>query len=336
MKKKNIPLLLLTLIMHSVGLSQNLFPILGGQRAGTSVFTFLNIGVSARAVGMGESVVALNQDASSVYYNPAIIAQLEDTEVSMSQVKWPADINYDYFSVTHRIFNRHYVGINGGILHMNPMAETTEFHPDGTGNYFSFQDRFLGLTYGAKMTDRFSFGLTIKHVSENLAGYKMSAALMDVGTFYWTGYRSLRFCASLSNFGKQVSPDGSYNKRILDQGSGAEIQQITEYEKFSPPTQFRIGAAIDPLNSKGNLLTISLQLNHPVDNAEYIVTGFEYSYLKTLYIRFGHKFNKYEEDITYGMGLNFPVGLIKIRIDYGYANFDHLSDPQRFSIGFTI
>ena len=322
--------------MHSVGLSQNLFPILGGQRAGTSVFTFLNIGVSARAVGMGESVVALNQDASSVYYNPAIIAQLEDTEVSMSQVKWPADINYDYFSVTHRIFNRHYVGINGGILHMNPMAETTEFHPDGTGNYFSFQDRFLGLTYGAKMTDRFSFGLTIKHVSENLAGYKMSAALMDVGTFYWTGYRSLRFCASLSNFGKQVSPDGSYNKRILDQGSGAEIQQITEYEKFSPPTQFRIGAAIDPLNPKGNLLTVSLQLNHPVDNAEYIVTGFEYSYLKTLYIRFGHKFNKYEEDITYGMGLNFPVGPIKLRIDYGYANFDHLSDPQRFSIGFTI
>ena len=26
---------------------------------------------------MGESVVALNQDASSIFYNPAIIAQLE-------------------------------------------------------------------------------------------------------------------------------------------------------------------------------------------------------------------------------------------------------------------
>ena len=65
---------------------QNIFPILGGQRAGTSVFTFLNIGVSARAVGMGESVVALNQDASSVYYNPAAIAQLKDTEISMTQI----------------------------------------------------------------------------------------------------------------------------------------------------------------------------------------------------------------------------------------------------------
>ena len=82
------------LIISSVS-AQNLFPILGGQRAGTSVFTFLNIGVSARAVGMGESVVAMNQDAASIFYNPAIIAQLEDTEIYVSQIKWAAEINYD-------------------------------------------------------------------------------------------------------------------------------------------------------------------------------------------------------------------------------------------------
>ena len=49
-------------------LSQNFFPILGGQRAGTSIYTFLKIGVSARAEGMGEAVVALQQDAASIYY----------------------------------------------------------------------------------------------------------------------------------------------------------------------------------------------------------------------------------------------------------------------------
>ncbi len=323
------------LIISSVS-AQNLFPILGGQRAGTSVFTFLNIGVSARAVGMGESVVAMNQDAASIFYNPAIIAQLEDTEISVSQIKWPAEINYDYFSITHRFFGRNYLGFNGGILHMAPMIETTEYHPDGTGNYFRFQDRFFGITYGAKMTDRFSFGMTIKHVSEDMAGYHMSAFLLDMGTFYWTGYRSLRFCASLSNFGQQVSPEGSYEKRILDQNSGSEIREITNFEKFSPPTQFRVGAAIDPLDSNGQKLAFSLQLNHPVDNAEYIVTGFEYSYMKILFVRAGHKFNKYEEDLTFGIGLIVPVGPLLIRADYGYANFNHLTDPQRFSIGLTL
>ena len=246
------------LLLHTVlitglispAICQNIFPILGGQRAGTSVFTFLNIGVSARAVGMGESVVALNQDASSVYYNPAAIAQLSDIELSATQIKWPAGINYDYLSFTHRFFKNHYFGFNAGILHMEPMAETTEFHPDGTGNYFTFQDRFFGVTYGAKMTDRFSFGLTLKYVSEDLAGYGMNALLVDMGTFYWTGFRSLRFCASLSNFGKTVGPNGSYEKRILDQNSGSEISELTSFEKFSPPTQFRVGAAIDPLDSE--------------------------------------------------------------------------------------
>ena len=90
--------ILFGLILASIS-GQDLFPILGGQRSGTSVFTFLNIGISARAVGMGESVVALNQDAASIYYNPAIIAQLDKTEIVVSQIQWPAEINYDYFSI---------------------------------------------------------------------------------------------------------------------------------------------------------------------------------------------------------------------------------------------
>jgi len=316
--------------------SQTLFPILGGQRAGTSVFTFLNIGVSARATGMGESVVALNQDATSIHYNPAIVAQLDQTEVSISQIQWPADIFYDYFSFTHRLKGRHYVGLNGGILHMKPMMETTEYFPDGTGNYFIYQDRFLGVTYGAKMTDRFSFGVTLKYVTEDLAEHEMSAVLMDMGTFYWTGYGSLRFCASLSNFGKQIAPEGDYMKRILDQNSGSEIEEETDFEKFSPPTQFRVGAAVDPIINKEHLLTIATQLNHPVDNAEYIVTGLEYSFMRMFFIRSGYKFNKNEENFTMGAGLFIPLGRFKLRVDYGYANFDHLTDPNRFSIGFSL
>ena len=327
---------ILYFLLLSIGYSQSWFPILGGQRAGTSVFSFLNIGVSARAVGMGESVVALNQDAGSIYYNPAVIAQLDQTEISISQIQWPAEINYDYFSITRHAFGRNYIGISGGILHMQPMEETTEYHPRGTGNYFTFQDRFIALTYGAKMTNRFSFGITLKHVAENLAGYGMDAVLMDMGTFYWTGYKSLGFCASLSHFGSQIAPSGSYEKQIIDMNSGQEIIDTTHFEQCSPPTIFRVGGAIDPVKTDKQHLILSLQLNHPVDNAEYIVTGIEYSFLRTLFLRAGYKFNKNEEDFTFGAGFIIPVGPLKLRADYGYANFQHLSDPKRFSIGFSF
>ncbi len=93
---------------------------------------------------------------------------------------------------------------------------------------------------------------------------------------------------------------------------------------------------MDPIESKIQHLVLSIQLNHPVDNAEYIVTGMEYSFMKMLYFRAGYKMNKNEENLTLGAGIVVPVGPIKIRADFGYANFDHLSDPKRFSMGFSL
>ena len=81
--------------------------------------------------------------------------------------------------------------------------------------------------------------------------------------------------------------------------TGQEIIDTTYFEQFSPPTIFRVGAAVDPIKTDKQHLILSLQLNHPVDNAEYIVTGIEYSFVKTLFFRAGYKFNKNEENFTF-------------------------------------
>lgn len=320
-------------LLSVTGAQQNFFPILGNQGVGTSVFTFLKIGISARAVGMGEAVVALNQDASAVYYNPAAIAQLPNTQFVATRVQWPADINYDFVGITGRLPGGHYVGLSVGILHMAPMEETTEFMPHGTGNYFVFQDRFIGLTYSVRMTDRFSFGITAKHVRENLAGSIMQTWLMDVGTFYWTGFKSLRFSASLSNFGQQSKPQGKYDHQILDRETGEEVVIPSDYELFSPPTVFRVGSAMDVAFSNNQVLTIALQLNHPVDNAENLVAGVEYLLFNTVAFRGGYKLNKEEENFSLGAGFYLPAGPVRVKVDYAYTNLLHLSDPMRLSIG---
>ena len=332
MGKKFILILLLFTFING----QNFFPILGGQRVGTSVYTFLKIGVSARAVGMGEAVVALQQDAASVYYNPGTIAQFDQTEFSASRIQWPAEINYDFFSITRNISGRHYAGFSFGILHMAPMEETTEYLPHGSGSYFVYQDRFIALTYGARMTDRFSFGITLKQVEENLAGRTMSTAMLDMGTFYWTGFKSLRFSASLSHFGPQAKPDGTFEKNVLDTDTGEEKTVTTEFESFSPPTVFRVGAAMEIWQTAQQSILFSLQLNHPVDNAENISTGLEYNYGNIFFLRGGYKINKEEENVSFGAGLIIPIGKLKLRVDYGYANFNHLSDPQRLSLGLAF
>ncbi len=327
---------MISIFLVSHGFSQNFFPILGGQRAGTSIFTFLKIGVSAHALGMGEAVVALNQDAASVYYNPATIAQFQEAEFSATHVEWPAEIQFDYFSMSTAVYKRHFLGVSAGILHMDPMMETTEYLPHGTGNYFVFQDRFFALTYGARMTDRFSFGITLKHVQEDLAGNKMSSPMLDMGTFYWTGFKTLRFSASISHFGSQAKPEGKYLKNVLDTDTGEETIIETEFEEFSPPTVFRVGAAMDIYSFSGSTLIAAIQLNHPVDDAENIAFGAEYLFLKMLSVRGGYKINKSEEDFSFGAGVKVPVGGIHLTVDYSYSFHDHLTNPTCLTIGLSL
>jgi len=328
--------LIIIILMGAIAHGQNFFPILGGQRVGTSVFTFLKIGVSARAVGMGEAVVALSQDASALFYNPAAVGQFERPEILATHIQWPAGIEYDFFGYTQRLVGRHFIGVSAGILYTDPMIETTVYRPDGTGNYFTYQNRFFGLTYSAKMTDRFSFGITAKHVTEDLAGNIMRVWLMDLGTFYWTGFKSLRFCAAISHFGPQAGPDGYYMKKSLDKFTGQEIITASDFEIFSPPTVFRVGSAIDLIAQSNQLLTIALQLNHPVDDAENIVMGSEYVFMNTISVRGGYKFNHAEENYSYGLGLTLPAGPVRLKVDFAYTNFIHLSDPKRLSIGMTF
>ena len=59
---------------------------LGEQRIGTSSGTFLRIGVGARAVGLGESFVAVANDPSAIYWNPAGLASLQRREFAFSHV----------------------------------------------------------------------------------------------------------------------------------------------------------------------------------------------------------------------------------------------------------
>jgi len=194
MNKKLTILFSLLFLTSGLRADITLFNVLGGQRVGTSVFTFLKIGVGARALAMGNAGVSLANDATSLYWNPAAAAQVGCCDLTVSHLNWFAGIDYSYAGYIQGISDNIYLGFSAGALYTDPMEVTTEYQPYGSGEYFNYGDMFLGLTFSHKMTDRFSYGVTIKYVQENLAELVMSNVLMDLGTFYWTGFKSLRFC----------------------------------------------------------------------------------------------------------------------------------------------
>ncbi len=306
----------------------NFFPILGGQRAGTSAYTFLKIGVGARAMGMGGAFIAVANDASTLFWNPAGAVQIPQSRgVFVDHNRWVADIQQENMGLIYQFRGIYSLGISAAAIHTDPMEITTEYQPAGTGEYFNYGDVMLGFSYAMKMTDRFSFGLTGKIVDEQLAELHMMDYLVDMGTYYYTGFHHLRFAVALVNFGLPAAPPDSIN--YLDMNGSP---QTRAYESFSPPTIFRLGVANEWLNSPRAELTTSIQLNHPVDNAENVSLGTEFNLNQMFFIRAGYQFNMDVDTWSAGLGLH----LAGIQIDYAYTDMRDWNYAQRFSLGWAF
>jgi hypothetical protein len=337
MHSRTAILVLICLLAHTGEGVAQLFPNLGGQRVGISAFQSLKIGVGARGVGMGESFVAVANDVSSLYWNPAGLVQGAEDEAMASHTEYVADINHDFFGVAFHLTSSDVVGAAFSSLHMKDMEITTETQPFGTGRYFTFGDVSVGLTYSRKMTDQFSFGATVRYVEETLDVLKMRSLMVDLGTYYWTGLGSARFAVVIANFGADVAPKGT----VAD-FSG---ESRSTFQAFSLPTVFKLGFAFEPVDDDGHRLTASVQLNHPNDNAEHLRFGLEYGWQNTAFLRMGLKrtigqklFGEdatSEESYSVGAGVRVPVLGERVEADYAFAQFSRLGAIHRISIAFT-
>jgi long-subunit fatty acid transport protein len=315
--------IIIVLITCSVTDAQ-LFPVLGGQRAGISTAQFLKIGVGGRAAALGESFVAISDDASALYWNPAGLAQFKENQIIFSHNIWLVDINHDFLGAVYHLDLDNTFGISLTSLSMDKMPVTTEFAPFGNGEYFGFSDIALSVSYARRMTEQFSFGGTVKYIEETLDKLKMRGVMIDIGTYYKTGLGSTRFAVTVSNFGAELAPDGE----VVLVGN----REKSEWQSFAPPTIFRIGFAFEPYQSEEHILTTSIQLNHPNDNSENVSVGAEYSWRRILFLRGGYKINVDEQNYSFGAGVNVPISIAEFTFDYAFANFERLGSAHRFSI----
>jgi hypothetical protein len=329
--KKIVFNIIIIQLLTTGAIAQNLFPLLGGQRIGTAAATFLKIDVGAEATAMSGAYVAMANDATTLYWNPAAAAQVPENTFTLSHIEWPVDIQYEYLGYIHHIDHVGTFGVSMGMLHMPEMEVTTEYYPTGTGEYFDYYDSFGAFTFAMKMTEQFSFGATLKYVKEGLAGLSMTGWMIDVGTFYWTGFKTLRFAVSLSNFGEDMKPDGSY---FSQSKNGDKTEKA--YEAFSPPTTFRVGTAMEVWENEEFALTTSFQINHPVDNAENAVVGLDFSYIRNLHLRAGYRINYDEERFTFGAGFLLPVSTLRFSLDYAYKSFTNLGSTHQFTFNFQF
>ena len=294
----------------------------GQAKVGTAGAQFLEIGVSARAIGMGEAFLGVSDDASVLYYNPGALSTITQIEGIITHVDYPADINYEFVGVVIPAPSlASTFGISLYWLGMDEMPITDYQNPHGNGQTFKAGDMAVGFSYGAGLTDRFSLGITAKYLNQRIEAYRAIGWAADIGLYYDTGFRNFKICMMLANFG----PDMKF---------------ITE--PYALPIDFRFGTAIDIISTSNSRMIFAAQGSHPNDNLEKYNFGVEYWYNDMFALRAGKKFNYdyYEESdfaggVTFGAGVKFPVPIstATLSVDYAYQDMGWLDTVNRFTFG---
>ncbi len=285
------------------------------EKVGTYDGQFLKIPIGARATAMGGAFVAVADDASAVYWNPAGIARLQGNVVSVNHLNWVSDTNLTQGAYIFSLgFLPGMLAVHARSLYMDQMARTTVYKPDGDGTYFDAGYSAFGLTYARSLTDKFSVGVTGSLVHAGLDNLSSNALSFDVGTLYDTGYRSLKIGMEIQNMGSQLS--------YIDNAKAAKI-----------PILFRVGAAMNVYQALDHQVLTTAEFSHPPDNNERLNWGAEYAYKDFFFLRGGYNFGYDAESFSAGLGVKFPTSLSSAtRFDYSYTDLADLSGAHRFSL----
>lgn len=315
------------------------------SKSGTAAGTFLEIPVGAAAISLGSAYVSLANDVTAIYWNPAGIASMQQSQALVSHTNWIADTKHDYAALAVPLQGFGTIGISFTALNMNDMKVTTVDQPEGTGEYFSAGNIAIGLTYAKQLSDRFYIGFTGKYIQETIWHESASAAALDVGTVFRTDlFGGLTFGASLSNFGTPMRLSGRDTRFFTTvdptkQGSNHQIPMAIEMDSWDLPLLFQFGISSTPLKSDTYRWTVAADALHPSDNFESVNVGTEFAYQEFLFLRAGFRglfLAEREGGLSLGVGLNSRMlfeAVNLINVEYAYRDMGRLEGVHVFSIG---
>jgi hypothetical protein len=283
------------------------------EKVGTIGAQFLKIGIGARATAMGSAFVAVADDASSIYWNPAGIARMDYHALSFNHTSWFADIQIHHVGYVFSVpFLPGAMAVQARAVSMDELPVRTVFRPYGDGTTYDAGDLSVGFSYARSLTDKFSTGISCHYIQSTLAEWQATGVSFDFGTLYDTGYRSLTIGMSI-------------------QSIGSDMVFIDEPVKL--PTVFRVGMAMDLLDHAGQKLLATGEFQHPPDNEERANTGLEYAFNDFVLLRAGWYYRYDQQRFSVGGGLRIPTGFGEgAAFDYSYTENHDLPEVHRFSL----
>lgn len=301
-------------------------------------FQFLSVTSDARAAAMGGAVNTIKMGSSSLFFNPALMAEMSSfIDLSFSKNQWIADIDHLTASLALKPSGGKY-GVLGfsvqqtnyGDLQGTRVAENEQGYAE-TGLFNPTASAF-GLGYAKQITAMFSVGGQIKTAYQNLGNAVLPVAesdsltedvsndltpmSLDFGTYFKTGIKSLVFGMSVKHFSKEVK---------------------YAQEGFQLPLVFTLGISMNLIDlwdeeSELHKLWCSIDATHYRSHAEQLLIGVDYSFMDLLNLRGGLVSGNDEDKFSFGFG----VSHFGAAFDFAYTPFGVFGDIKRMTVRFCF
>lgn len=313
---------------------------------------FLKIAPGARPAGMGETFVALSDDATATWWNPAGLGFQRGNEVTMMYSRWLpqfnlSDLYYAFLSGTYEV--PEWGTFGGNVVFLN-LGETVRTDASGNvlGTFSSYEMALTG-SYGALINDNTSMGVGLKLAYSNLspvgAGSEQgkgtaTAIAADLGLLHKATFMpGLSLGANLSNMGPKVS--------YIDRAQADPL-----------PTTLKFGIAYKILDQEYNKLTIASDVDKELvkrdehgksdefyealfsawgdgDLVKSLIwhVGAEYWYSTLVGLRGGYYNDHLGRVFPYTFGVSLKYSTYRFDFSYLTAGENHpLTDTMRYSL----
>lgn len=289
---------------------------------GTSGSEFLLLDTGARGVAMGGALAAPTNDAASVYWNPAGLAQVPRLSATFMYGRYVADIAYNAAAAAVRVNDSSVIGAGVRYLDAGSIDQT-----DISG---VSRGTFNPRAYVAEL----AWGQSI---------YDLSDAEMDVAVGAAAKVIRSDFGEVANGFASDYGLQARFYTAAQTYDVAVAVQNLGMGQKFDKtrdtmPARARFGGAVRPVKP----LLVSAEAIAPINDAPHAALGLEWT-LDTdraakVALRGG--FNTLTAEslgVASGMTFGFGVGLSDLSFDYAFAPMGALgSQTHRISLSFNL
>jgi len=297
------------------------------------------IGVGGRALGLGGAHVALVNDATAGYWNPAALARIGYPEgIVMHDERFGSLISFDFASVAVPYGLDESLGLSILRLGVDGIPDTRKAWIDNNSNgifdnvdrldydkvtYFNATDWALYFTYAKRPSSGLMYGANVKIIRRDLADQSAIGIGFDVGALYspmpdlYLGINAQDITTTLvawsTGRNELVSP-------TLKIGAAYSIEALGG--RFAPALDVDVRFENRRFSSVANLGAVSFDPH----------AGLEFDYKKTVALRVGYNDVK---QLTLGAGVHLRM----LDVDYSFAKFtadETLGNTHRISLRFVL